>query len=493
MLLLIGSIAVGNAQTFTWGKAAPSQNETDAKLSHLDEGKFYAINSKYNENVFNRDVNVNVYGSNLDREKTNVLSVEQPAMGKAMMTHREMFQVKGTDYIIFLDEYNNKTKETALYIQHVDIDSGVKGERQQITSIPGRSSNYGITQSPNGKFYAVNKFYGYDKKLNEKINLALLDKDFKIVREVSFETPYMNKTPMENQFYVSDQGMVYMVKNIDLAKAKPFKTVFVWDGNSQTMQETSLKFDNDYQIYQYQGHFDGSDFYLHGFYTRIGSKGVQVYGGGVPANGIYAAKFNSKGEKVYTVASETAEIPGLNLKDFILAGEKTWFVADEMFVSKKAKPLVQGSFNFEYDYTYKNMAIAVGKIDNETGKLEWNKVLKFDEPDTTNDNGAFLSFLYLIKNNQLVLLYNDTQKTKVGPRIMNDRFTAIEIYDDRGNQVSQNLIGGTGLELKYNSANDYYEENFDLDTSENIIATKDGKYIVRAKSGSNEKYGYITF
>jgi len=37
-----------------------------------------------------------------------------------------------------------------------------------------------------------------------------------------------------------------------------------------------------------------------------------------------------------------------------------------------------------------------------------------------------------------------------------------------------------------------FEENFDLDTTF-LVKIKDGKYIVRAKSGGNEKLGYLTF
>jgi len=475
-----------NAQTFTWGNPVSSLKETDSKMNHVVGSNLYQINSRYNDALFNRDVNVTSYSlNNLNKEATNVLSIEQPVMGKATMSHLEMFPVKGTDHVIFLDDFNTKTKQRELFTQQVNIDTNVKTKPVLVTSMPTRNSTYFISQSPNGKFYAVIKQHSHDKKLNEKVNVALLDNEFKVVKEITYETPYLNKTPLQNQLYVSDQGAVFIVKDIDLAKAKPFKTVYFWDGNASTMQEISLKFDNDFQIYQYKGHFDGGDFLLHGLYTRIGSKGVQVYGGSLPAAGIYAARFNSKGEKLYITTSDTGEIPGLNLKDFVLDGNKTWLFADRMFVEKKAKPMVQGSFTFEYDYTYSNNAIVFGKIDNESGKLEWHKIVPLEEPNTVNDNGSYLSYLYFLKNNQLTILFNDTQKTKFEDRTVNDRFTAIETYDDRGNQVSKSLIGATGLEIDRNG-------NYDLDTSINV-KVQDGKYIVRGKSHSSEKYGYFTF
>ena len=483
-----------SAQTFTWGTASPSLKETEAKVNYVIEAKLYQTNSIYNDKVFNRTVKSNSYSlTNLNKEKTNDFSVEQPLMGLAMMTHLEMFPEKGTNQIIFLDNFNTKTKERELFWQRVNLETNEKTNPALVSSMPTRNSTYFITQSPNKLFYAVVKQFSFDKKMNEKINVTLIDKDFKVIKEISYESQYLNKTQSEPKLFVSNQGTVFVVKEIDLAKMKAFKTVYFWDGNSATMQETSLKFENDYQIYQYQGHFDGDDFYIHGLYTRIGSKGVQMYGGGLPAAGIYAARFNGKGEKRYIEANETGEIPGLNLKDFTFDGLKTWLFADKMFLLQKNKPPVPGAgaFNFEKDNFYSNTAFVFGKLDNETGKLEWKKEIKYEEPNTTNDNGTFLSYLPIVKNNQLILLFNDTQKTKVDRYLMDDRFTGFETYDANGNLVSNTLIPETGLELKYRY-NYGFEENFDLDTTV-LIKIKDGKYIVRAKSGSNEKFGYLTF
>ena len=489
------SITKISAQTLTWGAASSSLKETDAKINYTLDAKLYQTNSIYDDKKFNRTVTSNSYSlSNLNKEKTNDFSVGQPVMGLAMQTHLEMFQEKGTSNIIFLDEYNNKTKERELYWQRVNLETNERTKPAFITSMPTRNSTYYISQSPNKLFYAVVKQFSFDKKLNEKINVTLIDKDLKVIKEIVFESQYLNKTQSEPELYVSNQGTVFVVKEIDLAKMKPFKTVYFWDGNAATMQETSLKFENDFQIYQYQGHFDGDDFYIHGLYTRIGSKGVQMYGGSLPAAGIYAARFNGKGEKKYIEANETGEIPGLNLKDFTFDGLKTWLFADKLFLQQKNKPPVAGApgnYNFEKDNFYSNTAFVFGKLDNESGKLEWKKEIKYDEPNTTNDNGTFLSYLPILNNNQLIILYNDTQKTKIDRYVMDDRFTGFDTYDASGNLVSTTLIPETGLELKYRY-NYGFDENFDLDTTV-LVKITDGKYIVRAKSGSNEKFGYLTF
>ncbi len=495
--IFIGLFSTGSqSQTFSWGNPFSSANETDVNLKHYISGSaIYQINIRYNEKIFNKEINVNAMEMvKLNRIKSIDLSTKQPAMGMATSSNLELFQESGVNFILFMDDFNTKTKERELFYIKVNIETGTKSEPVLITKMPGRNSDYFVVQSDNRQFYGITKRHSFDKKTNEKINAVVLDKDLKLVSEISYETSYMNKSQSAEKFYISNQGNMFLIKQIDLAKEKAFKTLFFWDKTKQTMAETSLKFENDYQFNMYKGHFLNDEFYLHALVTRIGSKGVQMYGGGKPTNAFLAAKFNSNGEKVYLENNETAEIAGLVMKDFVFDGMKTWFFGDRMFADKKAKPVAPGqSFNWEYNYTYSNDAFIFGKLDNETGKLEWYKNIPFSEENTLNDNGRYLSYLYFIRDNQLTILYNDTQKTMLGKRTFNDRFIAIENYDDRGNKISNSLIPDNGLEIEY--ADEYYgtlKDNFDLDTTVNVFV-QDGKYIVRAKSPSNEKYGYLKF
>jgi hypothetical protein len=489
LLCLAGTGA--KAQTFTWGNATPS-SPADGKTTLVPEKNIYKVYSRYNDTKFNTDVTVTPYSvSDLKAGSEKDISMEKPTSMRFMPTFVKMFEVKGTNTVTFFHNYDSSTEKNTLYTQIINLETGVKSTLEPRTEMPERSSDYYIAQSENKQFYAVLKSHSHDKKKNEKLNVVLLDNDFKVIKEITYETQYMNKEFYNQNIFVSNTGGVFIVKETDLAKMKPFKAAYFWDGKGDTMKETSLKFDNDYQIYQYNVHFSGADVYFAGLYTRIGAKGVQVYGGGKPAAGVYMAKFNAQGDNVYKMANETGEIPGLNFKDFVIDGMKSWIFADKMFVSDKNKT-INGKPSFEKDYTYKNEAIFTGHLDNETGRLEWNKVIAYEEANTMNDGGAFLSFLYFIRDGQVTLLYNDTQKTEIHKRMMQDRFTAIETYDGNGNQVAKSLVPETGLELKYNASYDSFEENFDLDTSFQFKVSE-GKYIVRAKSNGNEKLGYLTF
>lgn len=491
-LLLLGSLS-GTAQTFSWGSALPSLDENNNPSIHLLSGSFFRIYSKYNTDLFNRDVKITPFTAGTLKPGTLTdISVEQPVMGRAMMTHLKMFPVNGTTQVIFLDEFNTKTKQRELFYQTVDLATGTKTTPVVITAAPGRDADYTIEQSPNGQYYGVWKYHSHEKKQPEKLNFLLLDKDFKIVKETTFITPYANKQPSVQQFYVSDAGTVFIVKELDLPKQKPFKTVFFWDGKSDTMKETVLKFENDYQIHQYNGLFSGGDFYFDALYTRIGSKAVQAYGGNKPAAGFYMAKFNAQGNKVYITANDTGEIFSLNLREFVMDGNKTWLFADKLFVADKYKT-INGKPSFEKDYTFHNDGLLVARLDNETGKLEWHKELKLEDQKTLNDNGAYVSYLYFLKDGGVALLYNSTQPVKFGKIEATDRFIICETYDGAGNQTGKTTLQSTGLEKEYNYTYKHFEEDFDLDTSVKPVKVNDNTYIVRAKSNSNEKYGYLKF
>lgn len=500
-IFLVGATILSTslwAQTFTWGEPTPVRNETASQVTHVSGDKLYRIISKYNENLFNQDVTIGTYlnGTFKNEESFNV-SVEQPPMGKAMLTHLAMFPDAGVSYMSFLDEYNNKTKERVLFGQKINIETGQKFEQFKITGMPGRNSEYIIAQSEKGQFYAVVKRFARDKKENENINVAILDKSGRLVSEISHQTPYLNKAKTDEfDITVSDDGKVYVVRNVDLAKQKPFRALFYWDGKASAMTETSLKLENDHQIYFSRGRFEKGNFTLVGLCTRVGANAVQVHRGNNPASAVYMAKFDADGNKIYTEINPFPET-GLRIKDILHEGGKTWIIADKMVENKKTQPMKANSFELVTDYSFDNLGIFFAKIDDASGKLEWYKDLPYSETGTQNDNGKYLSYLHFLKNGELTILYNDRQKFETKDaegkdRSTLDRFVVVETFDATGKLLAQRDLKKTGLEPRWDSYNRHWLEDYDLDTSV-FVKVGENKYIVRAASGQHEKYGYVTF
>ncbi len=233
------------------------------------------------------------------------------------------------------------------------------------------------------------------------------------------------------------------------------------------------------QIHQLKGQFYANDFYINGLYTDKSSRDFQFnvsYSGsdGVNSLGVYCAKFDGKGVRKYTTLNSTGKINDLNIKDFVVSGDKTWALMDHMFVVSKRRPLAQTNMKIINDNTYSNNGIEVGLIDNETGKLEWLHSTKVGNPSSVNDNGDLISFMYTIKNDELALIYNQHIS------IYESKLPILQNYTKTGKLVSTKPLSNS-LPAKYS-----------LDNS-TFVKVENNKYMVRCKIGSSAKYGYLTF
>jgi hypothetical protein len=91
-------------------------------------------------------------------------------------------------------------------------------------------------------------------------------------KEKEYEFPFSSKQSGNQQLFVSNEGVVFMVKEIELPKVKPYKSVYIWNPSTDAVVEETLKLENDLQIHQLKGQFYESDFYIQGLYTDIGFK-----------------------------------------------------------------------------------------------------------------------------------------------------------------------------------------------------------------------------
>lgn len=483
---LLCSLAM-SGQTFSWSEEPTAvQDESAYQISrfYTPTGRLFVVKTKYNMETFNKDVFVDILDPRDDFEKDTMnLSVEQPAMGLNMSTLLEIFPLTDRDYVFFQSEFDRNTKSTTLSWLKANMDTGSKSKLEPITSMAGKSmmnpGNMFVAQSPGKVHYAVLKEPSYDKKVNQKITLVLLDKNYKVVKEKEYEFPFSSKQSGNHQMFVSDAGIVYLVKEIDLPKIKPYKSVYIWNPQADTVSEETLKLDNDWQIHQIKGLFNKDEFYLYGLYTDRGSRNFQFRmsftgADGVTSLGIAVAKFGVDGKKQYLTLNDTGRVPDLNMKDFVPAGDKTWALMDKLVATGKRRPLAQTNMQIIYDYTYTDSGIEIGIIDNATGKLEWRNGIKTGIPATVNDNGNLHSYMYFINDNGVDVIYNTFLGNDRGYQPVMKRFSKAGQVTDTKNLPTL---------PRYHA----------LDTSVNV-KVKDGQYIVRAKLGNGQaKYGYLNF
>jgi hypothetical protein len=486
IILLLSLIASTSfAQTFRWSETTSTvENEADYKIDNYFYGRLFKLKTKYNQDTFNKDVIVDIVDPKDDFESEVVnASLDQPAMGLTMKTLIDLFQLSEKNFVYFVTEFDRSTKMNELFWMTANIDTGTKTKHKFITSFPGKNGvnpgDYYVAQSPNKEFYVALKVPSYDKKVNQKITFTLIDKTFKVVKEKEYEFPFSSKQSGNQQLYVSNEGVVFMIKEIDLPKVKAYKSVYVWNPTTDAVVEETLKLENDLQIHQLKGQFYANDFYINGLYTDKNSRDFQFnvsYSGsdGVNSLGVFCAKYDGKGVKKYITLNSTGKINDLNIKDFVVSGDKTWALMDHMFVVSKRRPLAQTNMKIINDNTYSNDGIEVGLIDNATGKLEWLHSTKIGNPSTVNDNGDLLSFMYTITNEGVALIYNQHKS------IYESKLPILQNYTKTGKLVSTTPLNNS-LPAKYS-----------LDNS-TFVKVENNKYMVRCKIGSSAKYGYLTF
>ncbi|MFT3793845.1 hypothetical protein [Flavobacterium sp.] len=489
LLLLISSAL--NAQTFDWsGKKTKITEDSEYQTQSVLLGdKLYNVKTRYNEKVYNTDVYVDRYDlkDNFDKSERN-LSVEQPAMGLNLSTFNSIFPYSEKEFVAFYSLYNKTSRENELYVEKDDIDSGSKTKVEMVAKVPGKSGtnpgNFYVAQSANRKFYAIVAQPLYDKKINEKITLVLLDANFKEVKKLEYEFPFSSKQSGDQTIFVSDNGQVFLIKNIDLPKMKPYLSAYFWNTSANTVSEESLKLENDLQINAIKGQFLNNELYLNGT-TDAAERYAVTWGQASPAVGIFAAKFTADGKLVYAKNNPVEKYKNLVTSEAIIDADKIWVIYDQKYKAKRRQPADKNDpLNYKYDYVYDSAGTVVLMIDNATGKMDWISNIKNNERTTENDNGAFNAAMVFLKNGKLSVIYNDTRN--FGKALLPDlrRVPVIEMFDRSGKSEKKDIANPGIAESKENC--------FELDPSFKIQQSP-GVYIVRTRCKGDARYGYLKF
>ncbi|MGJ8684073.1 MAG: hypothetical protein ACSHWW_05600 [Nonlabens sp.] len=487
------------AQSFTWGYPYRITDEQDATLSYVVDDKVYKLTEFYDSKKFNTQLDVDFLNPN-DLEKMGSISIEVEPV-KVFGQRRDyeaMFQENGTDYTLFSSYYDKKTKKNILSWQATDIDGGELGDYNEIALVKAlsmtKSGEFEIARSDSGSFYAVLVEQPWVKKKSETIDLYLLNDKKEVVKTKSFTFPFADKRSRHNEIYVSDSGQVYIVKSIDLKKQKPTKNIYNWNPDTDSINLEELKQDDNYQIAQFQGSFQEDNFLFTGILTSDNSKFFSVsmdFSGrnsGVTATGILALKYDADGKLVYNQRNDfDKSVSNLSIKDIHVLDDYYWLVMDRAQVDRKSKSGQAGAGSFEYDYTYLNNGFGIAKIMTFNGSMEFLNFIDTNEPNTRNDNGAYLSVLSFVRDGKLHLLYNETRDLRKGAvRVpLLKRFPIHDIIDPSGTLIKNEALMAAGIGVQK-------DEAFDLDTS-SIHEISDGKYLLRAKSGVEYKYGFMQF
>ena len=501
-LFLQNLILIAQTPSFTWSETQSSiNNELNYSIQDYIDGKrIFKVKSIYNEKIFNKDIVVDIFSLNDDFEKDESdfsIGVDQPIMGKNMQTVNQLFYLNNKDYVYFLTEFNSETKEFELFTQKVNFDTGTKTKAVFLTKMPAKNmfniGDYFITQSENKQFYGIVSRPIGDKKLNEKVTLYVLDANFKIIKSLEHEFNFTTKQSFNINCYVTNNGNVALLREIDLPKVKPYKSLFYWDSKTQNVAEHNLKQDLDFQVSQYKWkEIENGSYFIGGISDGKRKVGIDL-GGALPeanpTNSILLLRFDSDGKIILNEKITLEKQNNINLEHVILKDNKLWLLFNELYTGSKSLPAPDPSKPLERptEYSYLSTGYSIIKLDAVSGKLDWFTRINNLEPKTINDNGDHLKYLHFFRNNELILIYNDSRDININTKYFtkDSRFPVISAINNDGKIVSTKDITNSGVGKNYNFC-------YELDLSI-ALPVDENTYVVRSRCGNSARYGYLKF
>lgn len=501
-LIFHGFLSWAQNPTFTWSEGTSAiENEQNYAIQNYFDGKrVFTVKSIYNDKIFNKNVFVDIFSPNDDFEKDESdfsIGLEQPVMGSNPKTIAALFPVSGKEYVYFVTEFNSETKEFELFTQKVNMDTGTKTKLAFLTKMPAKNmfniGDYYIAQSENKQFYGIVSRPTGDKKLNEKVTFYVLDANFKIIKSLNHEFGFTTKQSFDVNLHVTNTGNLVVVRALDLPKLKPYKNLFYWDSKTENVIAHDLKQDLDFQVSQFKWkETEKGSFFIGGISDGKRKVGIDL-GGALPqanpTNALLLMQFNTDGNLILNEKIALEKQNNINLEQVFLQDNKLWLLFNELYTGSKRLPPPDPSkpLAYNWEYSYVSTGYSVMKVDASTGKLDWFTRINNLEPRSTNDNGDHLKYLPFFRNNQLVLIYNDSRDINPNTKffVRNSRFAVMSVINSEGTLVSTKDIPNSGVGKTYNFC-------YELDLSF-ALSVDANNFIVRSRCGNSARYGYLQF
>lgn len=345
-------------------------------------------------------------------------------------------------------------------------------------------------RSPSGNYAAILGTQITSNK-DEIVKVSVLDDQLKISWEKTFPLPVSDRNIYIEQFIVNDKGEVYLsAKQWDskesYKKGIPKYKYKVYKFTEGGMKETDITLNGDKAPWD-AGLFPAPEggVYLGGFFTKTSTpKGS--------ADGVFFSRVDEAGKVKSNAYDFTKEfLEGLQTKkqekkdqgitsfaiDYLvrLPDGSFSFIAEKFYVTTVTTTSSNGST--QTTYIYHSNEIVIPRFSAE-GELI--SMAKIDKTFSAKNSSITTSYSFFIKDNSVVLVYNDFKTREERKEAGKGRaiYTDISYVDPSGKVVTDNIFTSKDVEK-------YYIPGASLDLG-------NGKSIVKAIKGKTYVYGIIT-
>ncbi|MEO8147612.1 MAG: hypothetical protein ABI723_08250 [Bacteroidia bacterium] len=313
----------------------------------------------------------------------------------------------GNKVYAMVEHLDKAAGKNTLLARVFDAPGSISEKETEVMNIPfeklmNSGFNFSVV-SPDKNTLAVIGEMPFDKEQPAKFKVVLFDKDFKKTAEGEINLPGENTKKKSMTAYVSNNGVVYLLKETFTNKGEIVLGVYQFNpAKGNDVKEYIIEVTPPDQIYSYTCEVNpNNELIVIGTYYKRQALTV----GGTLTSGVFY--FTNKGlsEKLFKTFPLEAPIENLTARK-IFVNDNTIFLTAEQYREETEKQAPgYMSFDYNYNYTHKNDYV-IGMNDDGTKKFQIELAKDFT---VRNFDRQFYSG-YFICNGKLTVVYNDQTK-----------------------------------------------------------------------------------
>lgn len=375
--------------------------------------------------------------------------------------------------LMLFSSYEKSSKQNILFAQKIDEKGDFVGDLTIIDKIESESrrnaGSYMTWQSKDSTKFLVIQNPSYDKYNNEKFGFKIYDSNLKNLSNFSVSLPFKDKNLSVLDYYLGNDGTIYMLVNIEKEKADREKgqdlsyySILSLKGKDGTLSEYDLKLtDKDIEsialridektnkvicsgLYSdiskgYTGKKVDGLFYLR---VNVSKKEIEAKGFKSIDNSVLSAILDVKEKKIDKNAKAASGSKNFEIMDIIPLKDSTTRIITEyrqLIIVTTRTCDAKGNCTTTTTYHYYRKNIFVITVDKDGSILTFTDIPK--KQHTINDGGKYSSFLLVQKDDRIFFIFNDNpenlnaavssmKEVKEMPRIGKACLVAVELNKD---------------------------------------------------------------
>lgn len=345
--------------------------------------------------------------------------------------------------IMFFSSYEKSSKQNILFAQIINDQGNFEGKLVIIDKIPSESrrnaGGFLTWQCKDSTKFLVIQNPPFEKYAGEKFVFKVYNTKLENSTNFSAALPYKDKDLSVSDYYLGNDGTIYMLANImkekkEKGEDRSFYSVFSFKGKEGTMAEFLVKLpEKNIETIALRLDENANRIICSGLYSDI-SKGyegkkidglfylradvtnnvVEATGFKTIENSVLAEILDVKEEKIDKNAKKAAGSKNFEIMDLIPRKDGTTTLVTEYRTMRivTTTSTVNGVTTTTTTYHYYRKNIFVINIAKDGSILSFTNIPK--NQYTINDFGRFSSFLLFEKDERLFFIYNDAPENLFG-------------------------------------------------------------------------------